>query len=66
MLARTGPAAEEEFAKRAWDRAMRRLVEVRQGGGTVSDEGDFIAREVDQAYMERAEARGDGDDVRRG
>ncbi len=51
---------EETFARAADARALARLREVRLAGETVADEGDFLAREVEGAYRERARAAGLG------
>lgn len=61
MVAQAGPAEEEAFAKRVWRRALDSLVETRVRGEDVFDEGDFIAREIDEAYRERAR-RAPGED----
>lgn len=53
-------AEEEAFAKAVDARALARLREVRLAGETVADEGDFLAREIDGAYRERARRNGLG------
>jgi hypothetical protein len=47
----------EVFAASAQERAKGMLVEARQRGETVRDEGDFLARALDQIYMEASRER---------
>jgi len=50
-------AEAESFAAQAQSRAQSMLVEARERGETVRDEGDFVARAIDQIYMDAGRER---------
>lgn len=53
----TESAEAASFAARAQARAQSMLVEARERGETVRDEGDFVARAIDQIYMDAGRER---------
>lgn len=51
---------DDEGMKRAVDEAKKALVERRAKGESIADEADFISREIQQFFMDRADDRRDG------